>query len=62
MSYLEARKLVESKTPIVGATYAAVTSKAIQKSHKTVSIEIDNKTNSEHTNWKSRCYYYGINM
>ena len=53
ISYPEAKKIVESRTPIAGITYAAIASKTIQKSYKSIPIQTDNVTNNEFTNSKS---------
>ena len=42
VSYSEAKKIVESRTPIVGKTYAAATSIISQKSYKSIAIQTDN--------------------
>ena len=52
ISYPEAEKLVESRTPIAGVSYTTITSKTNQKSHKSIAVQTDNQTNSESANNK----------
>ena len=53
VSYPEARKIVESRTPIVGISYATIASKTNQKSYKSIAVQTDNQTNSESANIES---------
>ena len=53
ISYPEARKIVESRTPIAGISYAAIASKTNQKSYKSIATQTDNPTNSQSINNKS---------
>ena len=55
VSYSEAKKIVESRTPIVGKTYAAATTIISQKSYKSIAIQTDNLiTNYNNTNNTSK--------